>query len=548
MSFGDWPIGRKLAAVLACILTLFVASSALSMYQTLQQEQVLRHMINDVLTTERALERWSNNVTAGVQRAAAIAKSSDAVLVPYFEQATKDATADSAKQMKIISANLTSPEQIALMEKTTQLRDEYLQLRKDIAKLKNAGDFAGAENVFTQRFEPTMRAYLQAVDALAEHQRATFDQLATESKQARERSMWQLGIFTVAALALGIVLAFFVTRSITSPLRRARNSAQLIAQLDLSEAPHKHYSQDETGQLLQAMDSMRDALNHSMQQVLQAAQSISTASAQVASGSNDLSSRTEATAANLEQSASAIEELSSSAQQCTDATRQAEQLSRNSLEATQNGHKTTMHVQQTMQEIQQSSQKIGDIIGVIDGIAFQTNILALNAAVEAARAGEQGRGFAVVAGEVRTLAGRSAQASKEIRQLIDSNLRSVGAGNQQVQAAGQAMQDILVNVTRVQDIVSEINASTNEQSQGAAQVNQAIAQLDQMTQQNAALVEESSAAAAHLHAQAKQLRDVVNSFKLARSGHTGFASAPAFSSSTRTAQALTDSHEPALLN
>ena len=316
----------------------------------------------------------------------------------------------------------------------------------------------------------------------------------------------------------------------------------------MSEAPHKHYSQDETGQLLQAMDSMRDALNHSMQQVLQAAQSISTASAQVASGSNDLSSRTEATAANLEQSASAIEELSSSAQQCTDATRQAEQLSRNSLEATQNGHKTTMHVQQTMQEIQQSSQKIGDIIGVIDGIAFQTNILALNAAVEAARAGEQGRGFAVVAGEVRTLAGRSAQASKEIRQLIDSNLRSVGAGNQQVQAAGQAMQDILVNVTRVQDIVSEINASTNEQSQGAAQVNQAIAQLDQMTQQNAALVEESSAAAAHLHAQAKQLRDVVNSFKLARSGHTGFASAPAFSSSTRTAQALTDSHEPALLN
>ena len=193
-----------------------------------------------------------------------------------------------------------------------------------------------------------------------------------------------------------------------------------------------------------------------------------------------------------------------------------------------------------MQEIQQSSQKIGDIIGVIDGIAFQTNILALNAAVEAARAGEQGRGFAVVAGEVRTLAQRSAAAAKEIRQLINSNLQSVTAGNNQVQEAGAAMRDILDNVTRVQDIVSEVNAATLEQSTGATQINQSIAQLDQMTQQNAALVEESSAAAGHLYAQAEQLRKLVDAFRLAEQ-HLGKPS-PA-----GTAHLADNRQEPALL-
>lgn len=514
MSLANWSIGRRLAAIFASILVLFLANSALALYNSKLQDQAMHHMLEDTLVVERALKDWSMNVTAGVQRAAAIAKSSDDSLVQYFDQATKEATADTARQMKIINERLKDPEQLRMLANSSELRDKYLALRKELAALKATGDAAGAERVFTQQFEPTMRAYLQSVADLAQKQRDHLDSVSHVLQQRRDVSDLQQGLFTLLAIVLGAALVWRISRSITLPLHEATAAARAMANLDLSAPPHPNYDRSETGQLHQAIDTMRMELNQTLVQVLQASQSISTASAQVASGSNDLSSRTENTAANLEESAAAIEQLSSSAQQCSEATRQAEQLSLHSSQATQDGFAKAQLVQQTMQEIQQSSQRIGEIIGVIDGIAFQTNILALNAAVEAARAGEQGRGFAVVAGEVRTLAQRSGEASKEIRQLINTNLQSVSAGNAQVQEAGQAMQSILENVTRVQDIVAEVNAATHEQSTGAAQVNTSIAQLDQMTQQNAALVEESSAAAAHLHAQANQLREAVAAFKL----------------------------------
>ena len=515
MFWNHWPIGRKLAAAMGSILLLFVASSSLALYQSMAQDKVLLQMMRQILPAERALSSWRTNVHAGVQRATAIARTTDAQLVNHFAEVTKAATAHSQQQMDLIKTLVTDPADLALLAEADKQRDAYLAQRQEIAHLKLAGDYEASQRVFTEQFVPSVKGYLAAVDTLEQALRAKFDRLSNASKAARTSSTWQLLAFTALALLVGVVLAFVTTRAIVRPLRQAQAAASAVAALDLSAPAASNYQRDETGQLLASIDHMRSVLNTTMAQVLQASQQISSASEQVASGNNDLSERTEATAANLEQGASAIEELSSTAQQSSEATRQAEALSRNSLQATQTGFDKAKHVQATMQEIQESSQKIGDIIGVIDGIAFQTNILALNAAVEAARAGEQGRGFAVVAGEVRTLAQRSGEAAKQIRQLINHNLDSVGAGNAQVQEAGVAMRSILDNVTRVQDIVSEINASANEQSTGAAQINMSIAQLDQMTQQNAALVEESSAAAAHLHAQAAQLRTLVEAFKLA---------------------------------
>lgn len=514
MFFRHWSIGRKLAAVLASILVLFMGSSALSLYQTREQDRILNHMVGEVLLTERALANWSKNVTAGVQRAAAIAKSTDTSLVAYFDKATKDATADTARQMKIIEANLKSPHELQMLAEASKLRDAYLSLRKDIAALKNAGRMGEAEQVFTNRFEPTMQAYLDKVAELTEYQRQQLDTMAHRSAELRADSMVQLMIFSAAALALGIWLAIAVTRSITEPLQRANAAAKAMAALDLSQPAQTHYTHNETGELLQSIDQMRDALNRTMAQVLQASQSISTASAQVSSGSNDLSSRTENTAANLEESAAAIEELSTSAQQCSDSTRQAEHLSRNSLQATQLGFEKARLAQDTMQEIQQSSQKIGDIIGVIDGIAFQTNILALNAAVEAARAGDQGRGFAVVAAEVRSLAQRSAQAAKEIKALIQASVDRIADGAQLAQDAGSTMTEVVQAIQHVTQVMENINHHAAEQRDGVAQVNEAVGSLDQMTQQNAALVEESAAAAHSLRAQSEHLCALVQRFKV----------------------------------
>jgi methyl-accepting chemotaxis protein len=312
---------------------------------------------------------------------------------------------------------------------------------------------------------------------------------------------------------LGAGLYGLVRRTVSKPLGELTAAVTTVAHGDLTQVFHTQRS-DEIGALVNEVEGMRQRYLQALAQVRASVDSIGTASSEIASGNQDLSVRTEQTASNLQRTATSMEELTSTVQQSADAARQANQLAASAAEVAARGGVVVGQVVTTMHDINQGSKKIADIIGVIDGIAFQTNILALNAAVEAARAGEQGRGFAVVASEVRNLAQRSADAAKEIKTLISASVQKVESGSQLVQNAGSTMDEIVSSVKRVSDTLGEITAAAAEQSSGIGEVNAAINQLDQMTQQNAALVEQSAAAAESLRDQAERLAQAVAVFKL----------------------------------
>ena len=353
---------------------------------------------------------------------------------------------------------------------------------------------------------------------------------AEQSKAASERSysvaLTTLFVTAALAIAVAVVAALWLIRSITGPLARAVHAADLVAAGDLTVQIQAD-SQDETGKLLQSLDKMQQALVRTVSTVRQNAESVASASAQIASGNHDLSARTESQASALEETAASMEELGSTVRQNADNARQANQLAVSASTVAVQGGEVVSQVVETMKGITTASNKIADIIGVIDGIAFQTNILALNAAVEAARAGEQGRGFAVVASEVRSRAGRSAEAAKEIKSLIGASVERVEQGNVQAERAGQTMTEVVNAIRRVTDIMGEISAASSEQSAGVSQVGEAVTQMDQATQQNAALVEQMAAAAGSLSGQARELVEAVAVFKLAQGASGQWSAAPA---------------------
>jgi methyl-accepting chemotaxis protein len=359
------------------------------------------------------------------------------------------------------------------------------------------------------------------------HRDADADSAAT--RQAMTQTLQLFGAAVVLSALLVVPLTLVNMVSICRPIEDAGQLAARIAGGDLSRAELVHGS-DEPAALMRGLAQMQESLAGMVSQVRASTDSIGTASTEIASGNQDLSQRTEQTASNLQQTASSMEQLTGTVKQSAESARQANQLASSAAQVAARGGDVVSQVVVTMDEINASSKKIGEIIGVIDGIAFQTNILALNAAVEAARAGEQGRGFAVVASEVRSLAQRSAQAAKEIKSLIGASVEKVNSGARLVADAGQTMTEIVGSVQRVSDIIGEITAAAAEQSDGIGQVNVAVTQLDQMTQQNAALVEQSAAAAESLKDQAAQLTRVVGTFKLdgyaAASLRTPAAAAP----------------------
>src|SRR5665811_1289521 len=389
---------------------------------------------------------------------------------------------------------------------------------------------------YKTEFMPNAKSYEGQVMEFLSLQRKSIDLTGLEIARLYSSSFNLMVLLGVLILALGAVCALLISRSITRPLAEAIKVAQTVAAGDLTSRIEVK-SADETGQLMQALKDMNDSLVKVVGEVRSGTDTIATASSQIAAGNMDLSSRTEQQASSLEETAASMEELTSTVKQNADNARQANQLAVSASSVAIRGGSVVSQVVDTMGSINASSRKIVDIIGVIDGIAFQTNILALNAAVEAARAGEQGRGFAVVAAEVRNLAQRSAAAAKEIKTLIGDSVDKVEEGSTQVAEAGKTMDEIVDSVKRVTDIMAEISAASQEQSSGIEQVNQAVMQMDQVTQQNAALVEEAAAAAGSLQEQASNLSEVVSVFKL-DNGQVNYVAAPQHTAALKPRPAL----------
>ena len=361
-----------------------------------------------------------------------------------------------------------------------------------------------------ERYNTALLTLERLESALAEEVKALED----ESASANRMTAWVFGVALVLAMVIVVPTTLANMSSICGPLDRARRLADAIAASDLTQRVDDQ-GRDEVAQLMRALGAMQGSLSRIVHEVRSSTDSIGTASSEIASGNQDLSGRTEQAASSLQQTAASMDQLSSTVRHSADSARQASQMAAANADVATRGGQVVGQVVQTMQDIQHSSQKIGDIIGVIDGIAFQTNILALNAAVEAARAGEQGRGFAVVAGEVRSLAQRSAEAAKEIKGLIGASVEKVHAGTELVAQAGSTITEIVDNAQKISSFIADITTAAQEQSQGIGQVNAAVGQLDQMTQQNAALVEQSAAAAESLREQADRLAEVVRVFRVA---------------------------------
>jgi methyl-accepting chemotaxis protein len=522
MNMTQLRIGQRLALGFGGVLLLVVLLAAL----TLQGLMTAGQDTDRLLEMDRRVgmaDEWVANTRLNANRVMAVAKSgNNPVVEEHFKPLMAQTTERINVLQKDLEAAIESERGRAYLAEIAQRRQEYINVRKSFFDALAAGDESRADNILMTGLIPSVDRYLSTMEQFRDFQHGLVEDARKVVHEGISEQIVTDSIVTVLAILLGIVLAWRITRSVTAPVREAVDLANAVADGDLTREV-KTDRKDELGDLLMALGKMKVALVNTIGQVRSATDSINVASQEIASGNQDLSARTEQAASNLEETAASMEELTSTVRNSADAARQANQLAASAAEVAARGGQVVGQVVSTMDEINHSSKKIADIIGVIDGIAFQTNILALNAAVEAARAGEQGRGFAVVAGEVRNLAQRSAEAAKEIKGLIGTSVDKVEVGSRLVADAGQTMEEIVGSVQRVSDIIGEITAATGEQSSGIGQVNVAVSQLDQMTQQNAALVEESAAAAQSLKEQANRLAEVIRVFKLAQHESSSFA-------------------------
>ena len=513
MKLSHFSVGLRLGVSFGVILLITALLAATSIWRIASLQAASERVATQEIEQQTLVTDWASDIRLNWIRTEAFLKAIDA---GYMEKLTADTQATATRmeaKVQRIEALVQGDNTRMLLAGIATARKNYNDKLAEIRELHRGGE-PNVPTMVDKELRPLADQYLKLVDDLRTVMANQLAESQADTSTLAKASQTLLALGIVVAVAVGAVLAFIVTRSIVRPVQQGKLAAESIANGDLTH-PIVAVGSDEISQLLQALATMQSRLASIVGNVRYSAEGVATASAEIASGNNDLSARTEQQASALQQTAASMEQLGSTVRQNADNARQANQLAINASTVAKQGGEVVAEVVDTMKGINDSSKKIADIISVIDGIAFQTNILALNAAVEAARAGEQGRGFAVVASEVRNLAQRSAEAAKEIKGLISTSVERVGHGTALVDKAGATMTEVVSAIRSVTDIVGEISAASNEQSAGVSQVGQAITQMDQATQQNAALVEQSAAAADSLKSQAGQLVDAVAVFRLA---------------------------------
>ncbi|MCV2365802.1 methyl-accepting chemotaxis protein [Paucibacter sp. DJ1R-11] len=515
----DRSIATRMRLGFALLIVMSMAVAAFGRVALKEVGQQMHELTDKHMVVVSLLGQLKDNVNVTARVARNIALLSEPA-AKQREKARIDANRSSTQELlKQLQAQLAAEAGSELLQKVTRTREAYIKVINPAIQLGMAGQNEAARDALVGEVGRAQTEYFSALDELIAMQRREMEAAGFAADRTIQRAGWaMLGLLMLSAF-LGSGIAGWMARSVTRPLLAAMNVTQRIAKGDLSSRIVAE-SRDEVGQLMNSLHQMQEALRQLVGVVRSSSDSVATGAGQIATGNGDLSQRTERQASSLQQTAASMEQLSGTVTQSAETARHATDFATAANGAAERGAQVMGEVIHTMSDINEASRRISDIVSVIDGIAFQTNILALNAAVEAARAGEEGRGFAVVASEVRSLAQRSATAAREIKTLISSNVEKVEAGSRLVGSAGNSMQDIRDQVARVVQLINELGQASQAQSRDIVHINSAVAQLDESTQQNAALVEQSAAAAESLSQQARILVEAVSAFKLESSLHS----------------------------
>ncbi|WP_172208646.1 methyl-accepting chemotaxis protein [Diaphorobacter sp. JS3050] len=514
--FSSWRVRTRLTVGFGVVCVLLVASVLMGLMAMSRMGADLKAVVADHfprIVASTTILTHTNEIAIALRN---MMLTPDAADRERQVQAIAKARQEIGKQIDALDKSVTDPTERAKLEKVKEQRARYIAGQDELIKLVKSDQPDQSREFLNTKLRPELETYRSVVTALVDHGKQAITEAGQDAQTTASNARTVLIALGIGALLLAIGLGWLISRSLTRELGGepsiAAEVARAVAAGDFTQSIA--VKDGDTTSLMAQLAAMKEGLAQVVAQVRRSSDSVAMASSEIAQGNQDLSARTESQASALEETAASMEQLGATVRQNAENASQANALARSASDVAVRGGEVVGQVVQTMKGINESSQRIADIIGVIDGIAFQTNILALNAAVEAARAGEQGRGFAVVASEVRSLAGRSAEAAKEIKQLISASVERVEQGSAMADQAGETMTEVVQSIRRVTDLMGEINAASSEQASGVAQVGEAVTQMDQATQQNAALVEEMAAAAGSLSSQAQELVQAVAVFKL----------------------------------